>query len=98
MYLADVKAGEALRFFVEDVDRVDLSAARTVAAELDKTLDRIGLAFEDRLDRAVRTVRHPAFDTTLLRHPPHGVAKEHPLHVPVDDDAAADHAAYSRGI
>jgi FMN reductase [NAD(P)H] len=33
----------------------------------------------------------------LLREASHGVTKEHALHTAVDDDATADHAAYSRG-
>jgi FMN reductase [NAD(P)H] len=34
----------------------------------------------------------------LLRKPAHGVAEEHALHVPVNHDAATDHAAYSRVV
>lgn len=33
----------------------------------------------------------------LLREASHGIAEEHALHTAVDDDATADHAAYSRG-
>jgi nitroreductase len=34
----------------------------------------------------------------LLREPAHGVTEEHTLYVSVDDDAAPDHAAYSRRV
>lgn len=56
------------------------------------------MALEYRLDRAVPAVRDPSGHAVLLGEAARGVAEEHTLHVSVDDDAAADHAAYSRRI
>lgn len=66
-------------------------------AERDQALDGGVIAFEHRLDSAVPAVRDPAADVVLLRPPAHGIAKEDTLHVTVDDDAAPNHGAYSRG-
>src|SRR5712691_738021 len=96
MCSADGEAGQALWFFRLDLDRLDLSSARASPAERNQSLDRILVALEHRLDRAVPAVRHPAGDAVLLREAPRRVAKEHALHVAVDDDAAPDHAPYSR--
>lgn len=66
-----------------------------MAAELHQPLDRIGLALEDRFDRAVPAVGHPAREPALLREATRGVAEEHALHLSMDDDATADHGPYS---
>ena len=54
------------------------------------------VSFEHGFHRPVPAVRDPAGDSALLRQPPDGVAEEDALYAAVDDDAAADHAAYCR--
>jgi len=73
-------------------------AARAFAAEGDETLNRLRLALEHRFDGSVTTIRDRATHAVPLCEPPNRVAEEDTLHVPVDDDAAADHAAYSRAV
>jgi len=94
--LTDGKAGQPFRGFFGHVDRLDLSAARASAAERHEPLHRSLLAFEHGLHRAVPAVRHRAAHAVLLREASYGIAEEHALHTAVDDDATADHAAYSR--
>src|SRR6266571_3667129 len=95
---ADDEAGQSLRGFFRHVHRLDLGAAWAPAAELDQALDAFRLTLEHGLHRSVPPVCDPAAEPVLLRQPAHGVAEEHALHVPVDDEAAADHAAYSRPV
>jgi FMN reductase [NAD(P)H] len=87
-----------LGLFLHDLHPLDLSAPRSLAAELDEALDRRFLAFEHRLDGAVPAVRDRAGNSVLLCESPDRVTEEHALDVPVRDDAAADHAAYSRAV
>ena len=92
------EAGRSFRSFFRHVDRLDLRAARPPAAELDQAPDGVRLTLENCLHRSVPPVCDPAAGAVLLRQPVHGVAEEHALDVPVDDDATADHAAYSRPV
>jgi FMN reductase [NAD(P)H] len=66
--------------------------------ELDETRHGVIFTFEHGLDRPVPTVRDPACNAVLLRQPPDRVAEEHALDAALDDDAAADHAAYCRAV
>ena len=75
-----------------------MGAARALAAERDEALDRVRLSLQYRLDRAVPAVRNRTADVMLLREPAHRVAEEHALDMPVNDDAPADHGAYSRAV
>jgi FMN reductase [NAD(P)H] len=94
--LTDGEAGQSFRGFFGHVDRFDLSAARTFAAERHESLHRVFFALEDRLHRAVPAVCHRTAHVVLLREASYGVAKEDALHTALDDDTTADHAAYSR--
>jgi FMN reductase [NAD(P)H] len=94
----DAEGGQAFRLFVEDVYAIDLSSSRAAACERHQTLDRLLVSFENRLDGPIPPVGDPAVDAALLRHSPGGVPEEHALHPTVDDDAAANHATYSRVI
>ena len=93
---ADVEAPEAFRVLFDDLDRLDACAARALVDELDQARHRVLVAFEHRLDGSVPTVRDPPGDAALLRQPSDRVAEEDALYTAVDDDAAADHAAYCR--
>ena len=76
----------------------DLGTARPLMHEPNQTADSVVLALEDRLDRAVPTVRDPPGNVVLLREPTHRVAEEHSLHAPVGDDTPADHRTYSPAV
>jgi FMN reductase [NAD(P)H] len=95
---ADSEAGHAFRALLGHVDRLDLGAARALVTERHQALDVVRLAFEDGSDRPVRLVRDPAGDIALLRETLDRVPEEDSLHMSVDDDATADHAAYSRAV
>src|SRR5205085_8207340 len=71
---------------------VDAGTPRALAAEPNEPLHRLGLALEDRFDRAVAAVLDRARDVVALGEPPHRVAEEHALDVAADDHAAADPA------
>ncbi len=94
----DGEAGQVFRGLLGHVDRVDPGSARAFAAEGDEALDGLRFALEHGFDGPVPSVRDPAADATLLSGAKNGVAEEDTLHVPVDDDAAADHGAYSRAV
>jgi sulfate transport system ATP-binding protein len=53
---------EALGRLGDDVDAVDLRAARTLPAEVDERLDIVPVALEDGLDSSVGQISHPADD------------------------------------
>jgi len=98
MSLADAEAAEALGLLLEHLHPLDLSAPRTLAAEVDQPPDRGLVSLEHRLHRPVPAVRRPSRDAVLLRQASRRVAEEHALHVPVDNDAAPDHPPYSRHV
>ena len=54
-----------------------------MSGRLDQSFDVVRVAFEHRLDAAIRTVPNPARDPVAQRHPPEGVPEEHPLNEPV---------------
>src|SRR5438105_8677393 len=89
---ADGKARFAHRLLLARFDVVDAGAPRALAAEPNEPLHRLGLALEDRLDRAVAAVLDRARHAVALGEPPHRVAEEDALDVAADDDAAADPA------
>jgi FMN reductase [NAD(P)H] len=66
--------------------------------ELDDARDRIFLSLEDCLHRSVPPVCDPAGHAVLLRQPSDRIPEEDTLDATVDDDAAADHAAYCRCV
>jgi hypothetical protein len=86
---ANVEAGESLRLLLLDLDGRDRRPARAAAAELDQLLHSIGIALEDRLDRALRRVADPAGDPGRLGAAADGVPEEDPLNPPADDDPPA---------
>ena len=57
--------------------------------ELDDLLDGLLPALEDCLDGSFQGVSRPAVHAELEREPTRRLAKEHPLHAAVDDDAAS---------
>jgi FMN reductase [NAD(P)H] len=81
-----------------DLSVVDLCAAGALLHEPHHSIDRVGVAFEDRLDGAVATVRDPPGDSALSRALAYGPAEADPLDEPSNDDAASNHAAYSRRV
>ena len=85
------RSPEPFRRLVRHLDAVDAGTARAVVTEHHEALDRLGLTLERRLDRAFAGVPDPARDATSQGLPTDGVAEEHALHEPVDDDATADH-------
>ncbi len=95
---AHVETAQPLGFLVDDVDRVDLGATRAPAHERNKTVDRVPLAFEDGFDGAVPAIEDPPADSQLPGARDHRVAKADALNAAVRDDAAPDHAAYSRAV
>ena len=58
--LAHVEAGESLRFFVEDLNMLDIGAPRPVVHELNETLDSLFISFEDGFDAPIPAIRHPS--------------------------------------
>ena len=74
---------------------VDVCAARPAAAPVDQRLDPLVLAFEDRLDRAVGRVPHPAADAQRAGTVPRLDPEEDALHGSVHDDMGALHYADS---
>lgn len=61
---------------------------RTASAPRAHLLDRALVTFEERLDRSIAAVGHPAGHAPRLSLTSAGVAEEHPLHAAVDDDSA----------
>jgi FMN reductase [NAD(P)H] len=94
----DGEGRQVFRVFFEHVHGFDLSSARAIVAEGDQALDGFRLAFEDGFDSSVRAVRDPAVDSALLSCAADRVAEEDTLDTPVDDDATAEHGAYSRAV
>src|SRR5215217_1221740 len=63
---ADVETGEPLGLLRRDVERVDLRVPRAGAGEVHERGDGVRRPLEDRLDRAVGAVAHPAGDAAAL--------------------------------
>jgi integrase/recombinase XerD len=93
-----VEAADGLGRLGRDVDALDLGAARTAAAEVDERLDILALALEDRLDRSVRPVPHPAGDPARPRRPLDGEAVTDSLDEAVCDHASALHPYIRAGV
>ncbi len=83
----DAEADELFRSLGSDVDTLDAGAARTVAAEVDESLDGLGLPLEDGLDSAVGTIPHPTGDSMRSGGPLDGEAEADALDEAVHDDA-----------
>ena len=62
--------------------------AGALVDEAHHRVDRLAIALEVRLDRAVVVVAHPAAHVAGVGAPAGGLAEEHPLDGAVDDDAA----------
>jgi hypothetical protein len=60
-----------------------------VPAEVDQLFDGPRIAFEDRLDRSLRRVAHPARDARGLSPAPDAVPEEDSLDAASDDDPLA---------
>jgi hypothetical protein len=91
-YAPHTKAALALRLLLAHLNIIDLGAARTLMTEGDHRLDRIGLALEHRLDRAIGAVRRPAGDAKGFRLAPRRVTKEDTLDPAADDYPPSDRA------
>src|SRR5262245_2491366 len=86
--LPDLEASVAGRRLPLHVDRFDASSGRPVLAPAHHRLDALLLSFEDRLERAVGNVPHPARHPQGARPRRRLRSEEHPL-----DAAAHDHAS-----
>lgn len=84
--LANREASQPFGLLLAHLDALDLRAPRPLPAEGDQPLDRLGLAFEDRLDRAVPVVAHPPGYGVLAGESASTVSEEHALDLAVDDD------------
>jgi hypothetical protein len=84
--LPDVEATQALRFLLEDLDPIDVGAARAFLREPNQRFDRLGLALEHRLDCSVSAIVDPAGDAPDRCRPAERVAEADTLNVTVDDD------------
>ena len=96
--LTNVEPAKSLRFLLDYIRPLDLSPAWALVHEAHKPLNRLRLAFEDRLDRSVPAIRHPTRDGVLLRQPARRIAEEHSLNLPVHHDASPNHAPYSPAV
>jgi FMN reductase [NAD(P)H] len=74
---------------------VNLRTTRAVARELDESFHCLRLSLEHRLYGAVGSVRDPAGDAALLRHPSRRVAEEHTLYESTHNHSPSDHESYS---
>lgn len=74
-----------------EVDPVDPGTARPFPDEAHDRLDRVALAFEDRLDAPVRFVRNPARNPARLRAPSRRLPEEDALDMTADRDSRANH-------
>ena len=81
-----------------DVDALDVGPARTAPTELHERLDVLGVALEDRLDRAVGTVPHPAGHAARARGPLDREAESDTLHEAVDEYMSALHSPIRAGV
>src|SRR3954447_18321587 len=90
---ANFEPGQPLRFLLEGLDVVHFGAVRALVSEAHHTLDRVRLALEDRLDRALGGVAYPAAHSFGGGLAASGVAKEDPLHLAVHDHAPSDRLA-----
>src|SRR5829696_3851722 len=85
--LLDLEVGEALGLLVAYVHALDVRCGRALLAESDESFDVAAASFKRRFDGAVAAVRYPTGDAARLGAPPHRVAKEDALDVPVNDHA-----------
>jgi len=92
------EAGQALGFLLEDLDTLDLGAARALLAEADEGFHRFRLALEHCLESPVRPVTRPTGESAGLRRPGEGVPKPNALNAAVHDDASAHHYRASNRI
>lgn len=83
----DAEADELFRSLGNDVDTLDVGAARTAATEVDEGLDGLGLPLEDGLDSAVGTIPHPTGDAVRSGDALDGEAEPDALDEAVHDDA-----------
>jgi hypothetical protein len=84
---------EPFGLLADHVDPVDSRSAWPLADELDEPFDGLALALEHCLDGSVGQVPRPAADTGRLCAAESRLAKEDPLDVTLDNDAAALHDA-----
>src|SRR5436190_23804913 len=90
---ANLEAVEPLGLLVGRLDMLDVRAARALVHEAHHAVDAVVVALEDRLDRAVRAVGHPARHAGIGRLAANRVTEEHALDAAVRDGAYALHAA-----
>lgn len=93
--VADLEAGEPGRLLVGDLDPVDLRMWRPGLAPARQLRDRVGLPLEHGFDGAVCPVAYPAGDTGPFSLLAAGIAEEHALDIPVDDDPDGSHSVTS---
>src|SRR3954447_8333360 len=89
----NLEPGQPFRFLLESLDVVHFGAVRTLVSEAHHALDRVRLALEDRLDRALGGVAYPPAHSLGGGLAASCVAKEDPLHLAVHDHAPSDRLA-----
>jgi nitroreductase len=89
---------KSLRLLLADVDPLDRGASWPVPHEAHELVDGVGIALEDRFNGSVVPIRDPAAQATLPGPLHNGVTEADALDAALSNDAAADHAAYSRPV
>ncbi len=75
-------------FVFDQAEALDDREPRTLAHFCDERLDRAGRTSDERLDRAIGSVAHPACDAQSLRRAAGKLTIAYPLHGAFDQDAA----------
>src|SRR5262245_44749631 len=83
----DAKARLVSGRLLVDLHRRDDGTRRAAPAPRDHALDRLGRAFETRLNLAVHRVAHPTVDAADCRLTPARITKEHTLHAAAHDNS-----------
>src|SRR5205823_4557932 len=89
--LSDVEAREPLGLLFEDLHALDRRASRTLPAEPDTRLDRLGVTLEDGLQGPVGAVARPAGDPAGRCRTRERVPEPDALHAAVHDDPPSQH-------
>lgn len=92
MRLANLEARQAFGLFLLDLDVLDIGMPGAAADEGDHPLDRIVVALEHRLNRAVRAIRDPSRNPGRPRLATRRVAEEDALNASARNDSPPTHA------
>src|ERR1700676_5318570 len=89
-HLAAAAQGDLIETAFAMIERIDLRARRPAPTGLDHAFDHARRTGEDRLDRTIGAIAHPALEATLECHVLGPGAIAHTLHATADDDLAND--------